>query len=188
MVRKEQELGIPQRLKRFAIATAFVGLSAWVAAESASPAHADPPSLPDRFYELVDRTRREHGLPPLQRFITLERVADHRARQISAGGKLAHRENGKLIIDSLFPLYGEDSIDFTRAEVLGWEYPAGEQALENIINRFKQSCTHRNIILWPEAERVGIGIVVDKEAPLEKKTIFVAGVLIGNGSPSKDCP
>lgn len=176
------------RYKRFKIyvgslgAAALVGLGAGLVDQSASPAHADP-SLSARSYDLLDKTRvEEYGLPPLPRPTILEIIAKHRVEQISAEGGFSHRDqDGNKVLPSLFSLYGENA-DLTRAEVLGQVSQAGRQAPEFIIDMFKKSCRHRVIILWPDAEGVGIGMVIANDG-----TAFMAVILTGNGSPA-DCP
>ena len=162
-------------------AAALISLGAALTAEATSPAQAEP-SLSERFYELLDETRAEYGLPSLPRSPTLEMVAWQRASHIAGGGEFSHYdENGNMIISSLLPL-DEERTNLRRAEILGRVTPAVRQAPKIMMDNFQASCRHRSLILWSGAEEIGIATAIANDG-----TLIMAGVLIGNSAPSK-CP
>ncbi len=102
-----------------------------------------------KLFELVNETRAEYGLAPLEELSLLSEIAQQRAKESSA--YFSHWRADGTKWDSLLAANGLKTD--RRAENLAYYYTTAKQALDSWLNDY----SHRKNILDPNMKYIGIG-------------------------------
>lgn len=142
-------------MRKRLVAVLFVGLSLGSLVVPSAQAATTPEA---RAAQLVNESRARAGLRKLVRTATLDEVAERQAKRMRARGELYH-SNLSTTVPGSWRLAGEN---------VGY---AG--AVKQIHVLFMDSPGHRQNILRPVWDQMGIGIVRDADGTVWEAQVFV---------------
>jgi uncharacterized protein YkwD len=148
----------PRVLANFPVYCGVVPPTSFAITTDAVPPTTDPAILEQQVLDLLDRDRREHGLPHLTRDARLAAVARRYSREMAETGEVAHvSARTGSVIDRVRGA-GVTPAPTILAENVGSAASAGDAE-----RAFMGSPGHRDNVLNPEVTHVGVGVAVGRE-------------------------
>lgn len=102
--------------------------------------------------QLTNAQRERFGLKPLTYDIRLERAAQWMAEDMAIKGYFSHTDSMNRSIGQRVPSFG-----YTNYRTLRENLAAGHRSAEEVVEGWMQSPGHRDAILCPKVEHIGVG-------------------------------
>lgn len=116
--------------------------------------------------ELTNRERARFGLRPLRYDERLERAAQWMAEDMAIKGYFSHTDSLNRSIGQRVPTFG-----YSNYQTLRENLAAGHRSPEEVVQGWMRSPGHRDAILCPKCEHIGVGFFYMEES--KYKTYWV---------------
>ena len=171
---------LPRRVRPGAALLCLITVMLLAAAVSSGAAASDA-RLHEQALRLVNESRTEHGLEPLQRDAVLDTAAERHAEDMLAQGYFSHTSPaGTTLLDRFRSAGGSDSLMV--AENIGscgrCSPPVTAMQIEELHEGWMESTGHRRNILSEDFTRFGFGFAIDRVGGL-----YAVQTFAGPGSP-----
>ena len=125
-------------------------VAAQLALPSPAPARPDAARLEQSFLQAINRSRIEHGLPPVRLDRRLRGIARAHSHDMIRRGYFAHRAFARRIARAGAP-------GNWVGEILGWAAETNTP-VHKLVVLWLASPTHRSVLLAGDAARIGVGV------------------------------
>lgn len=109
--------------------------------------------------EYINRLRDHHGLPPVEKSLVLDRIAQRNVRRMIGANELSHAPGGQTFLGALPS--GFDSF----SQLVGGE--TSGSSWTSVIAAWMRSRIYRQTLLWPQATDIGIGAELNASRPFK---------------------
>lgn len=115
-----------------------------------------------RVMELTNAERARFGLKPLTYDVRLERAAQWMAEDMAIKGYFSHTDSQNRSIGQRVPSFGYNNYQTLRENLAG-----GQRSPEEVVDAWMHSPGHRDAILCPKCEHIGLGFYYLEESKLK---------------------